>query len=43
MIEATEAKRDVHVLAIMDHFTWYMQALVTSSQTARCTSQALWD
>ena len=43
MIKATEGGKDVHVLVIMDHFMWYMQALVTSPQTAKCTSKALWD
>ena len=28
---------------ITDHFTWYAQAIVTSSQTAKCTAQNLWD
>ena len=31
------------MLVIMDHFMQYMQALVTSSQTAKCTAQSLWD
>ena len=43
MIEVTEGGMDVHVLIITDHFMRYMQALVTSSQTAKCTAQALWD
>ena len=43
MIEATEGGKDVHVLIITDHFMRYAQALVTSSQTAKCTAQALWD
>ena len=42
-IEATKDGKDVHVLFITGHFTRYAQALVTSSQTARCTAQALWD
>ena len=28
---------------ITDHFTWYVQAIITSSQTAKCTAQNLWD
>ena len=28
---------------ITDHFTWYAQAIFTSSQTAKCTAQNLWD
>ena len=42
-IEATQGGKDVHVLIITDHFTLYVQALVTSSQTVKCTTQALWD
>ena len=38
-IEANEGGKDVHILVITDHFTWYAQAIVTSSQTAKCTSQ----
>ena len=43
MIEANEGGKDVHILVITDHFTWYAQAIVTSSQTAKCTAQNLWD
>ena len=42
-IEMTKGGKDVHVLIITDHFTRYTQALVTTSQTAKCTAQALWD
>ena len=42
-IEANEGGKDVHILVITDHFTWYTQAIVTSSQTAKCTAQNLWD
>ena len=42
-IEATEGGKDVHILVITDHFTRYAQAIVTSSQTAKCTAQNLWD
>ena len=41
--EATEGGKDVHILVTTDHFTWYAQATVTSSQTAKCTAQNLWD
>ena len=42
-IEATEGGRDIHILVITDHFTRYAQAIVTSSQTAKCTAQNLCD
>ena len=42
-IEATEGGKDVHLLIITGHFMRYAQALVTSSWTAKCTVQALWD
>ena len=42
-IEATEGGKDVHILVITDHFTWYVQAIVTSSQRAKCTGQNIWD
>ena len=42
-IEATEGGKDVHILVITNHFTRYAQAIVTSSQTAKCTAQNLWD
>ena len=42
-IEANEGGEDVHNLVITDHFTRYVQAIVTSSQTAKCTAQNLWD
>ena len=42
-IEMTGGGRNVHVLIITDHFTRYAQALVTSSLTAKCTAQVLWD
>ena len=40
-IEAAEGGKDVHILVITDRFTWYVQAIVTSSQTAKCTAQNL--
>ena len=42
-IEMTEGGKDVHILIITDHFRRYTQALVTSSQIAKCTAQTLWD
>ena len=42
-IEANEGGKDVHILVITDHFTWYAQVTVTSSQTAKCTAQNLLD
>ena len=42
-IEVTKGGRDVHMLIITDHFMSFTQALVTSSQTAKCTAKALWD
>ena len=42
-IEATEGGKDIHILIITDHFTRYGQPTVTSSQTAKCTAQNLWD
>ena len=43
MIEANVGGKDIHILVITNHFTWYAQAIVTSSQTAKCTAQNLWD
>ena len=42
-IEAMQGGKDIHILVITDHFTRYAQAIVTSSQTAKCTAQNLWD
>ena len=42
-IEITEGGKDVYVLIIMDHFRRYAQALVTTSQTAKCRAQVLWN
>ena len=41
--EANECGKDVHILVLTDYFTWYAQGIVTSSQTAKCTAQNLWD
>ena len=38
-----EGGKDVYILVITDHFTCYAQTIVTSSQTAKCTAQNLWD
>ena len=43
MIEANKGGKHVHILVITNHFTWYAQAIVTNSQTAKCTAQNLWD
>ena len=43
MIEANEGGKDIHNLVITNHFTQYAQAIVTSSQTANCTAQNLWN
>ena len=40
-IEVTVGRKDVHVLIITKHFMRYAQALVTSSQAAKCTAQNL--
>ena len=37
-IEMTEGEKDVHVFIIADHFMRYVQALVTSSETVKCTA-----
>ena len=42
-IEANEGGKDVHILVITDHFTHYAQAIITSSQTAKCKALNLWD
>ena len=42
-IEGNDGGKDVHILVITDHFTQYAQAIVTSSQRAKCTGQNLWD
>ena len=42
-IEATVGGKDIHIFVITEHFIKYAQAIVTSSQTAECTAQNLWD
>ena len=32
-----------NVLVVTDHFTWYAQAYITWSQTAKTTAKAIWD
>ena len=43
MIKANKGCKDVHILVITDHFTWYAQTIVTSLQIVKCTAQNLWD
>ena len=43
LIEMTEGGKDVHMWVITDHFTQYMQTLVASWQTAKCTAQSFRD
>ena len=38
-IEANGGGKDVNILVIKDHFTCYVQAIVTSSQMAKCMAQ----
>ena len=40
-IETNEGGKDIHILVITEHFTWYAQAIVTGSLTAKCTAQNL--
>ena len=42
-IEANKGVKNVHILVITDHFTWYAQAIVTNLQTVKCTAQNEWD
>ena len=35
--------KDVNVLIITEHFTWYAQAHITSSQKAPVVAKTLWD
>ena len=43
MIKVSDSGKDFHTLLITDHFMRYSQALLTSSQTAKCTAQTLLD
>ena len=42
-VEANESGKDINILVIMDHFMHYAQAIVTSSQMAKCKAQNLWN
>ena len=42
-IKVNEGGKDVHILVITNHFTYYVQGIITSSQRAKCTAQNLWD
>ena len=42
-VEANKDGQDIIILVITDHFMCYVQAIVISSQTAKCTAQNLWD
>ena len=41
-IESGKMDKDVSILIIMDHFTWYVQAFITPLQTAWVVAQTLW-
>ena len=42
-VKANEAGKDVNILVVTNHSTCYLQAITTSTQTAKCTTQNLWD
>ena len=42
-IENPKGERDINMLVMTDNFTRYAQAIVTSSHTAKVTTQALWN
>ena len=42
-IESGKTGKDVNILVINDHLTWYAQAFVTPSLTAQVVAQTLWD
>ena len=42
-VENPKTGKDINVLVITDHFTWYMQVVVTTSQKARDMAKVLWD
>ena len=42
-IEVNEGGKKVHILVITGHSMHYVQAIITSSQTAKCITQNLWD
>ena len=41
MIEVNDCGKDVHILVITNYFTWYAQAIVTSSQTTNVQPQII--
>ena len=46
MIEApknSKSLKDVNILIVMDHLTWYAQAYVTPNQEANTVAKTLWD
>ena len=43
MIEYPKTDKDVNIMVITDNFKHYVQAILTSSQTAKVTAQALWN
>ena len=42
-IESGKLNKDVNILVVADHFTRYAQAFITSSQTAKATTQTMWE
>ena len=42
-VENPHSEKDANVLVIMEHFTCYAQAIVTTSQMAQVTAKALWN
>ena len=38
-----KSAKDINILIITDHFTWYAQALITTSQQASVVAKTLWD
>ena len=42
-IEDPRSDKDVNILIIANHFSFYVQVIITSSQTAEVTAKALWD
>ena len=42
-VESGKGDKEVNILVVMDHFTRYVQACVTPSQTATVIAQTLWD
>ena len=42
-VKANKGSKDVYIIVVMDHFTPYVQTIITSSQTDKFTAQNLWD